>query len=79
MFRPITLWPFPAKKLQAALKKARRIVVVELSAGQLIEDVRLSASDRLPIEFVGYMGGEAPSVKELVALGRKLLQKPRRK
>ena len=79
LFRPITLWPFPAKKLQAALKKARQIVVVELSAGQLIEDVRLSASDRLPIEFVGYMGGEAPSVKELVALGRKLLQKPRRK
>jgi 2-oxoglutarate/2-oxoacid ferredoxin oxidoreductase subunit alpha len=79
LFRPITLWPFPAKKMQAALKKARQIVVVELSAGQLIEDVRLSAADRLPIEFVGYMGGEAPSVKELVALGRKLLQKPRRK
>jgi 2-oxoglutarate ferredoxin oxidoreductase subunit alpha len=79
LFRPITLWPFPSEKLQAALKKAKRIVVVELSAGQLIQDVQLAALDRLPIEFVGYMGGEAPSVKELVALGRKLLQKPRRK
>ncbi len=75
VFRPITLWPFPVKKLQAALPKAKRIVVVELSAGQMIEDVRLATSDRLPIEFVGYMGGLAPSVKELVALGRKLLQK----
>lgn len=79
LFRPITLWPFPTKKLQAALKKAKRIVVVELSAGQLIQDVQLSSENRLPIEFVGYMGGEAPSIKELVALGRKLLKKPAKK
>jgi 2-oxoglutarate ferredoxin oxidoreductase subunit alpha len=75
LFRPITLWPFPAAKLRAALKKAKQIVVVEMSAGQLIEDVRLAAAERLPIEFVGRMGGEAPSVKELVVLGRKLLSK----
>jgi 2-oxoglutarate/2-oxoacid ferredoxin oxidoreductase subunit alpha len=78
-FRPITLWPFPNKKLQGALKKAKRIVVVEMSAGQMIDDVRLATSDRLPIEFRGYTGGEAPSVKELVSLGRKLLRKPSRK
>jgi 2-oxoglutarate ferredoxin oxidoreductase subunit alpha len=76
MFRPITLWPFPGKKLRAALKKAKRIVVVELSAGQLIQDVQLASADRLPIEFVGYMGGQSPTIKELVALGRKLLRKP---
>jgi 2-oxoglutarate/2-oxoacid ferredoxin oxidoreductase subunit alpha len=75
MFRPITLWPFPGKKLQNALKKAKRMAVIELSAGQMIDDVRLAVADRLLIEFVGRMGGEAPSVKELVALGRKLLQK----
>ena len=75
MFRPITLWPFPGKKLQSAMKKARRVAVVELSAGQMIDDVRLALADRLPIEFVGRMGGEAPSVKELVALGRKFLGK----
>ncbi len=79
LLRPITLWPFPAKKLQASLKKAKRIVVVEMSAGQLIQDVQLSNVDGLPIEFIGRMGGEAPSIKELVAFGRKLLQKPRRK
>lgn len=73
--RPITLWPFPAKKLQGALKKARNIVVAEMSHGQMIEDVRLSTADRLPLHFVGYAGGEAPSVKELIALGRKLAKK----
>ena len=69
LFRPITLWPFPSEEAARGLKNAKQIVVVEVSAGQLIQDVRLTASDRLPIEFVGYMGGEAPSVKELVALG----------
>ena len=39
----------------------------------MIQDVRLSTSDRLPIEFLGRMGGEAPSVKELVAVARKLV------
>jgi 2-oxoglutarate/2-oxoacid ferredoxin oxidoreductase subunit alpha len=75
MVRPITLWPYPNKKLQTAVKKAKRVVVVEMSAGQMIHDVRLALADRLPIELVGRMGGEAPSVKELVALGRKLLRK----
>jgi 2-oxoglutarate ferredoxin oxidoreductase subunit alpha len=75
MVRPITLWPFPAKRLLAGLKKAQRILVVEMSAGQMIEDVRLSTSDRLPIDFLGRMGGEAPSVKEVVATARKLLSK----
>jgi 2-oxoglutarate/2-oxoacid ferredoxin oxidoreductase subunit alpha len=75
LIRPITLWPFPYKKFDAALKKAKRILVVELSAGQMIEDVRLSTSDRLPIDFIGRMGGEAPSLKELIAAARKLLKK----
>jgi len=78
VFRPITLWPFPSKKLQNALKKAKQLVVVELSAGQMIEDVRLATSDRLPIEFVGRSGGLPPTVKEIVALGRKLLQKKKK-
>ena len=53
LFRPITLWPFPAKKLTASLKKAKTLVVVELSAGQMVQDVRLAVADRWPIEFVG--------------------------
>lgn len=75
MVRPITLWPYPTKKLQAATKKTKRVVVVELSAGQMVEDVRLALAERVPIELVARTGGEAPSIKELVALGRKLLAK----
>ena len=76
MLRPITLWPFPYKQLLAALKKAKTLVVAEMSYGQMVEDVRLAVEGRLPIEFLGFAGGDAPSVKELVALGRKLLKKP---
>ena len=79
LLRPITLWPFPHKKLLASLKKAKTLVVTELSYGQMLEDVRLAVEGRVPIEFLGYAGGEAPSIKELVALGRKLLKKSNRK
>jgi 2-oxoglutarate ferredoxin oxidoreductase subunit alpha len=79
LLRPITLWPFPAKKLLAATRKARLLLAVEMSAGQMVQDVRLAVAERVPVEFIGRMGGEAPSIKELVAAGKKLLQKPRRK
>ncbi len=77
LFRPITLWPFPAKKLLEAMKKTRTVVVAEMSAGQMIEDVRMAVLGSRPVEFLGYTGGDAPSVKELVTIGRKLLQKPK--
>ena len=79
LLRPITLWPFPHKKLLASLKKAKTLVVTELSYGQMLEDVRLAVEGRVPIEFLGYAGGEAPSIKDLVAQGRKLLKKSSRK
>jgi 2-oxoglutarate/2-oxoacid ferredoxin oxidoreductase subunit alpha len=75
MFRPITLWPYPDKKLQAAAKKAKRVVVVEMSAGQMVADVRLALDGKVAIDLVARTGGEAPSIKELIALGRKLLGK----
>jgi 2-oxoglutarate ferredoxin oxidoreductase subunit alpha len=51
--RPITLWPFPAAALQAACRDARTVVVVENNAGQMIDDVRLSLGDRIPIRSAG--------------------------
>ena len=45
----------------------------------MVEDVQITLSGSRPVEFLGYTGGDAPSVKELVVLGRKLLQKPRRR
>lgn len=52
-FRPITLWPFPAPALEAATAKARHILVFELNAGQMVEDVRLAVEGRHRIQEIG--------------------------
>ena len=65
LFRPITLWPFPAEALAQAASKVRRVLVVELSNGQMFEDVRLSLNGRVPVEFYGRSGGNVPSVEEI--------------
>jgi len=52
-FRPITLWPFPEKALEEAAAKAKKVLVYEVNAGQMLEDVRLSISDRSKIQFIG--------------------------
>jgi len=71
LFRPITLWPFPIDALAAALPTVRSLVVVEASAGQLEDEVRLAASHAdlvLPrISHVRRMGGVLPSQDEVVA------------
>lgn len=66
LFRPITLWPFPSRELVAAASRTERVLVVELSNGQMLEDVRLALDGRKPIEFYGRVGGNVPSVDELL-------------
>jgi len=66
LFRPITLWPFPAKQLEAAALRADKVLVVELSNGQMLEDVRLSLNGQRPIGFYGRVGGNVPVVEELL-------------
>jgi pyruvate/2-oxoacid:ferredoxin oxidoreductase alpha subunit len=66
LFRPITLWPFPSRALADLSPAARRILVVELSTGQMVEDVRLAVSGRRPVHFYGRAGGVLPSVEEIV-------------
>lgn len=63
MIRPITLWPFPEKAF-AGLD--RTYLAVELSAGQMVEDVRLSVPDRDKVHFYGKLGGLLPSVEDLM-------------
>jgi 2-oxoglutarate ferredoxin oxidoreductase subunit alpha len=53
LFRPITLWPFPATALEAATRSARRVLVFELNAGQMLDDVRQYVHDRDAIRFIG--------------------------
>jgi 2-oxoglutarate ferredoxin oxidoreductase subunit alpha len=66
LFRPITLWPFPALGLARLSRMVRAILVVELSAGQLIEDVRLAVEGRAPVFFHGRTGGMVPTPGEVV-------------
>jgi 2-oxoisovalerate ferredoxin oxidoreductase alpha subunit len=67
LFRPITLWPFPAKALASAASRVQKVVVVELSNGQMVEDVRLALDGKVPVEFYGRVGGNVPSVEEIHA------------
>jgi pyruvate/2-oxoacid:ferredoxin oxidoreductase alpha subunit len=67
LFRPITLWPWPSKALVEASKKVSRILVVEMSTGQMVEDVRLAVNGRVPVDMYGRVGGNVPSVQEIHA------------
>jgi 2-oxoglutarate ferredoxin oxidoreductase subunit alpha len=62
LVRPVTLWPFPYKSIPL---NAKKVFVVELSCGQLVEDVRLAVKDRMPVEFYGRAGGVFFSVEEI--------------
>jgi len=67
LFRPITLWPFPSKALVKVTTRVQKVVVVELSNGQMVEDVRLALNGRVPVEFYGRVGDNVPSVEEIHA------------
>ncbi len=67
LFRPISLWPFPSKALATAAKSAVKVMVVELSTGQMVEDVKLSINGSMPVEFYGRVGGNVPSAEECQA------------
>jgi pyruvate/2-oxoacid:ferredoxin oxidoreductase alpha subunit len=65
LFRPITLFPFPKKRLMELTNKTKLFVVVELSNGQMVDDVRLATEFKKPIEFFGRMGGYVPEQNEI--------------
>jgi 2-oxoglutarate/2-oxoacid ferredoxin oxidoreductase subunit alpha len=66
IFRPISLWPFPAEELRRVTRHMRAVVVVEMSAGQLVEDVRLALARRVPVFFHGRTGGVVPTPNDVV-------------
>ena len=74
--RPITLWPFPSEAISKAAEGKKGVLVVELNAGQMVEDMRLAVHDRLPVEHFGRMGGIIPSPEEVVdALEEKIINR----
>jgi pyruvate/2-oxoacid:ferredoxin oxidoreductase alpha subunit len=66
LLRPITLSPFPSEAIRAAVEGKKACMTVELSTGQMVEDVRLAASDLAPMWFYGRAGGNVPSVAEIL-------------
>jgi 2-oxoisovalerate ferredoxin oxidoreductase alpha subunit len=70
LLRPVTLYPFPVTPLQRLAHSARKFLVVEMSNGQMVEDVRLALEGVRPVEFYGRMGGNAPSADEVMAVLR---------
>jgi Pyruvate:ferredoxin oxidoreductase and related 2-oxoacid:ferredoxin oxidoreductases, alpha subunit len=66
LLRPITLWPFPEKEISDLSHRVKGMLVVELNAGQMIEDVRLAAESRVPIFHYGRMGGNVPNPQEVL-------------
>jgi len=75
VLRPITLYPFPKLNFQRLAERARAFLVVEMSNGQMVEDVRLALNGARPVEFHGRNGGNVPSHEEVLALVRELARR----
>ncbi|MDQ2178277.1 3-methyl-2-oxobutanoate dehydrogenase subunit beta [Marinifilum breve] len=76
LLRPITLFPYPTKQIQEMLGQVKGILSVEMSAGQMVEDVRLAVEGKVPVEHFGRYGGIIPTPEEVVeALEEKILGK----
>jgi 2-oxoglutarate/2-oxoacid ferredoxin oxidoreductase subunit alpha len=74
LFRPISLWPFPSPRLNELAARCKAMLVVEMSAGQMLDDVRLAVGGRCPVEFYGRMGGVVPMPDEIWVALRQLLE-----
>jgi 2-oxoisovalerate ferredoxin oxidoreductase alpha subunit len=66
MLRPITLFPFPKQDIESLIPRTKKILVVELNNGQMVDDVRLCVQGRVPVEFYNRMGGVVPATEEIV-------------
>lgn len=65
MIRPITLYPFPTKKIQELAQKTKKFLVVEMNMGQMVRDVKLAVNGQVPVEFFGKAVGEWLGVEEI--------------
>jgi 2-oxoglutarate ferredoxin oxidoreductase subunit alpha len=74
IFRPITLWPFPYQTLGAIAKTGKPILTVEMSMGQLVEDVKLAALGDAPVHLLGHSGGVIPTEEEVFARAKEIVK-----
>ncbi|MDA3809435.1 MAG: 3-methyl-2-oxobutanoate dehydrogenase subunit VorB [Spirochaetaceae bacterium] len=68
LFRPITLWPYPMKELNELSKKVKKVLTVEMSAGQMLEDVKVAVNGAAEVDFYGKMGGAVPESAEIIKI-----------
>ena len=74
LFRPITVWPFPSKQIAELAHGKKGVLVCEINAGQMVEDVRLAINGDVPVEHFGRLGGIVPEPEEIVnAIKTKLM------
>ena len=66
LLRPITLFPYPSKVINSMADRVKGILAVEMSAGQMVEDVRLAVNGKVPVEHWGRMGGIVPTPEEVL-------------
>ncbi len=78
LFRPITLWPFPTKEISALAQGKKGVLVVEINAGQMVQDVRLAINGAVPVEQFGRLGGIVPDPEEIVEALKRLTPSPSR-
>lgn len=73
--RPISLWPFPDKAFKALPDSVKNILVVEMNHGQMVDDVRLAVSGRVPVHFLGKTGGDLPmnTLAEMIAEANRIM------
>ena len=73
LFRPITLWPFPEKQIAELAQKVKGILVTEINAGQMIQDVKLAANGATQVQHFGRLGGIVPEPQEIVDNLKKMM------
>ena len=73
LLRPITLWPFPSKAIAEIAKGKKGVLVVEINAGQMVQDVRLAVNGAVPVEQFGRLGGIVPEPEEIVDALKKMM------
>lgn len=74
LIRAITLWPFPAAAFEKYAEVPQAFLTVEMSSGQMVEDVRLAVNGKRPVHFLGRMGGMIPTQKEILEKIREILK-----
>jgi pyruvate/2-oxoacid:ferredoxin oxidoreductase alpha subunit len=78
LLRPMTLYPFPSTQIRELAHPSRIFAVVEMSTGQLVDDVRLALEGLCPVEFYSRVGGNVPSTEEVLAFLRRIICKPQK-